>query len=104
MPVSGGYWRAPCAARSACRRIPGVGGGSRPTSGRRAARALDRIEREHVNFRAALDWLSDRGQLDGALELAASLILLPCPRGYAIEGRERLDTLLARADTRATKA
>jgi ATP/maltotriose-dependent transcriptional regulator MalT len=57
---------------------------------------LDRLEREHDNFRAALDWLSDRGQLDEALELAANLVPLWYARGYASEGRERLDTLLAR--------
>jgi predicted ATPase/DNA-binding CsgD family transcriptional regulator len=65
---------------------------------------LDRLEREHDNFRTALDWLGDRGRLDEALELAASLVPLWYTRGYAMEGRERLERLLARAGAAQTES
>jgi hypothetical protein len=55
---------------------------------------LDRLEREHDNFRAALDWLASRDRVDECLQLATGLALFWYARGYAIEGRERLESLI----------
>ena len=57
---------------------------------------LDRLEEEHDNFRAALDWC--REDPDGArpgLQLAADLFFLWWIRGYFAEGRSRYAAALA---------
>jgi tetratricopeptide (TPR) repeat protein len=59
---------------------------------------LDRLEREHDNLRAALDWCLGSGVQEAptlGLSLAASLGWFWYPRGYWAEGRERLARLLA---------
>src|ERR687891_501883 len=46
---------------------------------------LDRVEREHENLQAALRWSAERGDLDRALDAAASVWrFLPPPRGGVI--------------------
>lgn len=58
---------------------------------------LNRLEREHDNLRAALDWSrtsEDRARL--GLRLAGSLGAFWDSRGYLREGRERLSEALAR--------
>lgn len=59
---------------------------------------LDRIAAEHDNLRAALDELAAAGSLTRALELAADLWRFWQQRGHLVEGRDRLDALLAAAE------
>jgi predicted ATPase/DNA-binding SARP family transcriptional activator len=56
---------------------------------------LDQLEREHNNLRAALDWLTEHGEAEASLWLAARLRRLWVVRGYWSEARERLVGLLA---------
>jgi predicted ATPase len=56
---------------------------------------LDRIERDHDNIRVALAWLTQQGDWDSALRLAAALRYFWFVRGYHTEGSERLLHLLA---------
>jgi predicted ATPase/DNA-binding NarL/FixJ family response regulator/DNA-binding XRE family transcriptional regulator len=56
--------------------------------------ALDRLEREHDNLRAALRWLIERPDADRAQRLGVALGRLWFYRGYATEGRKWLDELL----------
>jgi non-specific serine/threonine protein kinase len=56
---------------------------------------LERLELEHNNLRAAMDWYRDRTPLN-ALRIAAALAgYFWGRRGHFSEGRERLDQLLA---------
>jgi non-specific serine/threonine protein kinase len=55
---------------------------------------LDRLDREQDNFRAALDWLASRDRVEEGLRLATALAEFWYVRGYAAEGRERLEYLL----------
>ena len=64
---------------------------------------LDRLEREHDNFRAALDRLEASGDGENALRLAAALWRFWYQRGHLAEGRRRLESAL-RADERPTAA
>jgi predicted ATPase/class 3 adenylate cyclase len=64
---------------------------------------LDRLQAEHDNFRAALDWLEASDQTQQALELAGALSRFWYLRGHLAEGRRLLDGLL-RADERPTSA
>ena len=68
---------------------------------------LEQLEREHGNVRAALDWLTERGEAESSLPLAAAMAWFWEARGYAAEGRARLAGLLtlpgaARSPARAT--
>jgi predicted ATPase/DNA-binding XRE family transcriptional regulator len=56
---------------------------------------LDRLEADHPNLRAALDWLSERGDVVAALRLAAACSWLWWYRGHFAEGRGKLEALLA---------
>ncbi|MGH2534169.1 MAG: ATP-binding protein [Thermomicrobiales bacterium] len=58
---------------------------------------LDRLEWEHANFRAALDWSAERDP-ETALRLARALWWFWQTRGYLTEGRGWYDRLLAAAD------
>jgi predicted ATPase/class 3 adenylate cyclase len=60
---------------------------------------LERLEREHDNLRAALEWQEDG---DAALRIAGSLWRFWQVRGYGQEGRKWLSVVLARADSRTT--
>jgi predicted ATPase len=64
---------------------------------------LDRLEREHYNFRAALDGLEASGQTQLALELAGALSRFWYLRGHMAEGWRVLNSLL-RIDERPTAA
>jgi predicted ATPase/DNA-binding SARP family transcriptional activator len=64
---------------------------------------LDRLERDHDNFRSAVDWLEGSGDSGGALRLTAALWRFWDLKGHLIEGRRRLDRGL-RADKRPTAA
>lgn len=58
---------------------------------------LGRLEREHDNLRAALDWSQEAGHVEHGLRLAASLHWFWDRRGYLSEGRARLHALLRRS-------
>lgn len=61
--------------------------------GREAVAALDQLELEHDNFRAALDWSLERDAA-AAARLGAALGEFWIRRGYLSEGRERLERCL----------
>ncbi|MCA1612318.1 MAG: tetratricopeptide repeat protein, partial [Acidobacteria bacterium] len=56
---------------------------------------LDRLELEHDNFRAALDWLIHAGEADWGLRLGVALFQFWEEREYLTQGRERLGQLLS---------
>jgi predicted ATPase/DNA-binding SARP family transcriptional activator len=67
------------------------------------AQWLDRLEQEHDNLRAALDWSlgaspQERERCELGLRLAAALAGFWFTRGFIREGRERLTAALARMD------
>jgi predicted ATPase len=64
---------------------------------------LDRLERDHDNFRAALTWLEVSSDSGRALRLTAALWRFWDLKGHLIEGRRQLDRAL-RADERPTAA
>ena len=64
---------------------------------------LDRLERDHDNLRAALDWLEASGDSGSALRLTAALWRFWDLKGHLIEGRRHLEIAL-RADGRPTAA
>ena len=68
---------------------PGRGGGAAPV-GRGPAAWLDRLEREHDNLRAALDWATDHDPAL-AVDLAFALWRFWQQRGYLNEARARLE-------------
>jgi len=55
---------------------------------------LDHLEREHDNFRAALDRLEASGDNETALRLAAALWRFWYLKGHLAEGRRRLESVL----------
>jgi predicted ATPase/DNA-binding CsgD family transcriptional regulator len=57
---------------------------------------LNRLEREHGNFRVALDWCTAHGYAELTLRLAVELLWFWGVRGHVAEGRTRLEELLAR--------
>ncbi len=68
-------------------------------TGPRQQEWLQRLEREQDNMRAALRWTQER-DLVSALRIASALYRFWETRGYAVEGRRWLDSLLAQAETR----
>jgi predicted ATPase/DNA-binding CsgD family transcriptional regulator len=60
---------------------------------------LDRMEREHDNFRAALSWLIANRDVTGSLRLGAALNWLWILRGYLAEGEGWLTAALDLART-----
>jgi len=59
------------------------------------ARWLDRLEREHDNVRAALDWAEDSGEAEIAMRTAGAIWRFWQQRGHLAEGRGRLERILA---------
>ena len=74
----------------------------------RVPEGFDRLEQDHDNLRAALQWLIEQSDAERALQLAFALTGLWGMRGYLTEGRDRLARALALpeaqagADTRAS--
>jgi predicted ATPase/DNA-binding SARP family transcriptional activator len=64
---------------------------------------LDRLERDHDNFRAAMAWLEASGDSGGMLRLTAALWRFWDLKGHLIEGRHQLERAL-RVDERPTGA
>ncbi len=56
---------------------------------------LDRLASEHDNIRSALDWCLASGAKDTGLRLAGSIWRFSHRRGHLLEGRRRLESLLA---------
>jgi non-specific serine/threonine protein kinase len=65
---------------------------------------LDRLENEHDNMRAALDWSIGSVNVELGLRLGGALWRFWEMRGYLAEGRARLAGLLAAAGTKQSKA
>ena len=63
-------------------------------------RWLLRVEAEHANLRAAIEWLKQRGESGSALRLGAGLSAFWWYRGHFAEGRAQLEGLLALPDAR----
>jgi predicted ATPase/DNA-binding XRE family transcriptional regulator len=57
---------------------------------------MSRLEQEHDNFRAALSWARERGEMELGLRLATALMLYWDAKGYLSEGRGWLEGLLVR--------
>jgi tetratricopeptide (TPR) repeat protein len=62
---------------------------------------LDRLEGEHDNLRAALEWSAESGAVEAGLRIGAAIWRFWHIRGYLREGRERLERLLARPEAAA---
>ncbi|MCL5951175.1 MAG: LuxR C-terminal-related transcriptional regulator [Chloroflexi bacterium] len=60
--------------------------------------ALERLDRELGNLRAALEWSLDDGRVERGMQLASSLMWYWERRGYFSEGREHLERLLKRPE------
>jgi predicted ATPase len=65
---------------------------------------LSRLEIEHDNFRAAMDWLTASGESEWGLRLAASLFHFWETREYLAEGREQLARALRLPGAARSKA
>ncbi len=57
---------------------------------------LDRLEAEHANIRAALEWATGGREVEVGLRLAGAVWRFWFVRGYFAEGRARLQALLAK--------
>jgi tetratricopeptide (TPR) repeat protein len=74
-------------------------------SGAEGTEWLARFDREHDNFRAALEWLTETGDAEWGLRLGTALFRFWETREYLAEGRARLGKLLKMAGAAAaTKA
>jgi predicted ATPase/DNA-binding CsgD family transcriptional regulator len=62
-----------------------------------------RLEREHGNFRAALDWCQAWGYAEASLRLGVALVWFWGVRGHIAEGRARLEALLGRFPLQAAR-
>ncbi|HEX8733309.1 MAG TPA: helix-turn-helix domain-containing protein, partial [Ktedonobacterales bacterium] len=65
---------------------------------------LERLEREHDNLRAALDWARTQGELAIGLRLVVALLRYWMMRGHLGEGRTWAEGLLADAEARGQPA
>ncbi len=62
---------------------------------------LDRLDSEHDNFRAAIEWATARPEPEVACRLGFALWRFWQKRGYLVEGRQRLDRIAAEPWSRA---
>ena len=65
---------------------------------------LHRLERDHANFRAALDWCIETRNAEMGLRLCAALWFFWYVRGYATEGRMQIRKLLELPDVANVQA
>jgi predicted ATPase/transcriptional regulator with XRE-family HTH domain len=66
--------------------------------------SLDRLEEEHDNLRAAIEWShSVEGDIEIELRLVVALGRFWEARGYLTEGRERIEAVLSRPESRREK-
>src|SRR5262249_27584054 len=65
---------------------------------------LARLEMEHDNLRATLDWQCESGDVQGGLQLGAALWRFWARRGCLAEGRGRLEALLRLDEAQARTA
>ena len=65
--------------------------------------ALNRLVPEHDNIRAVLDWILQSNEIQVGLRLCAKLRQFWELRGFAVEGAEWMERLLARADRHTTR-
>jgi predicted ATPase/DNA-binding SARP family transcriptional activator len=80
-------------------------GESGPLWGPEQKQAFDRLEREHDNLRAALNWShGEPGEIETELRLLASAWTLWWMRGYMSEGRRWLESALARDEPMGPRA
>jgi predicted ATPase/class 3 adenylate cyclase/DNA-binding CsgD family transcriptional regulator len=69
--------------------------------GMQQAMWLNRLEAEHVNFRAALGWALENGEVEIGLRLVGALWRFWMVRGYFTEGRGWLERVQARSSDAA---
>ena len=62
---------------------------------------LDRLDADHDNLRAALEWSRQSGEAEEGLRLAGALVRFWSIRGYFTEGRERLASVLSLVEATA---
>jgi len=55
---------------------------------------LDRLDQDHDNLRAALDWFESTGEIQSALRIGGAVWEFWCLRGHGLEGFRRLEDLL----------
>ena len=67
--------------------------------GAEPAKWLDRLDTEHDNLRAAIEWSIECGKVELGLRLAVALSWFWFMRVYYTEGRERIGALIARSGT-----
>jgi predicted ATPase/tRNA A-37 threonylcarbamoyl transferase component Bud32 len=75
--------------------------GAAEDTGGKQTEWLDRFEIEHDNFRTALEWLTQTGNVEWGLRLGVALFRFWEMREYLAEGRERLGKLLKLEGTTA---
>ncbi len=63
--------------------------------GMRAAEVTDRLETDHDNIRAAIDWAVENGEAEIALRFLAAIWRFWQVRGHLTEARLRADTIVA---------
>ena len=63
--------------------------------GRRAREVTDRLESDHDNLRAALDWAVERGEVEIGLRFIVAVWRFWQTRGHLSEARGRVDAILA---------
>src|SRR5262249_17982150 len=63
---------------------------------------MERLEAEHENLRAALEWLNERGEAEHSARLAGALMKFWSLRYHWDEGNMWLQTALARSSTIST--
>lgn len=71
--------------------------------GAQAAEWLERLEQEHDNFRAALQWALEHAEADVAVRISGALVPFWVLHGHFVEGRRWLEASLA-LDERVSKA
>ncbi len=71
--------------------------------GRHVVQWLDRIESEHDNLRAALEWALNDGEFALGMRIVGALWHFWLERGYALEGQAQAERYLARPEATADK-